>query len=97
MNGARFELGQCKATQGALGALEDNGQYPIVYLHRHAGGDWGELSDHDKAMNEAAITDGSQILSKYKLPDGQHIYVITDAADKQGERTHTTVLLPEEY
>jgi hypothetical protein len=82
---------------GALGALEDNGDFPIVYLHRHAGGDWGDQTDNDRAMNEAALTNGAQILSAYTLKDGQRIYVITDPVDDSGKRTHTTVMIPSEW
>jgi hypothetical protein len=87
-----FSLGQCHATQGALGALEDNGTFPIVYLRRHAAGDWGDLGAEDKKLNDAAIQpdpdDCSRILSMYRLPDGQRIYVITE-----WDRSVTTIML----
>jgi len=71
----RFALGQCLATQGALGALEDNKTFPIIFLKRHESGDCGDLGAEDKAMNEAAIQpdpeDCDRILSMYILPDGQ--------------------------
>ncbi len=95
----RFQLGQCMATQGALGALEDNQTFPIVYLKRHESGDWGDLGAADKAMNEAAIVPiggdpekADRILSMYILPDKQRIYIITE-----WDREHTTILLPTEY
>jgi hypothetical protein len=93
---ARFQLGQCMATQGALGALEDNQTFPIIYLKRHERGDWGDLGEADKQMNEAAINADPEkcdrILSMYILPDKQRIYVITE-----WDREHTTILLPTEY
>lgn len=93
---ARFQLGQCCATQGALAALAANQTFPIVYLKRHESGDWGDLGDNDKAMNEAAIHPDPEkcdrIMSMYKLADGQRIYVITE-----WDRSVTTVLLRSEY
>jgi hypothetical protein len=93
---ARFLLGRCTATQAALGALEDNHSFPIVYLKRHESGDWGDLSDADKQRNEDAIQpdpeDCTRILSAYSLADGQRIWVITE-----WDRSITTILLPSEY
>jgi len=92
----RFALGQCLATQGALGALEDNKTFPIIFLKRHESGDCGDLGAEDKAMNEAAIQpdpeDCDRILSMYILPDGQKIYIITER-----DRSCTTILLRSEY
>jgi hypothetical protein len=92
-----FELGQCRATPGALEALEDNHTFPIIYLHRHAAGDWGTLTAHDTAANEQALEDGSRILSCYHLPDRQRIWIITDAVDDDGVRASTCIMLPSEY
>lgn len=92
-----FELGQCRATHGAMGALEDNQLPPIVLLQRHAAGDWGILSADDWQRNQDALTDGERILSNYVLPDGQKLWVITDAKDDDGVRESTCILLPSEY
>jgi len=53
-NIVRFKLGRIVATRGALSALNDAGQQPAEFLHRHVSGDWGELSDDDKKLNDAA-------------------------------------------
>lgn len=98
MTTAKFSLGQCMATQGAMGALEDNQTFPIVYLKRHESGDWGDLDDHDRQLNDRALIDDSRILSAYKLADGQKIWIITEAVnDEDGSRFSTTILLPCEY
>jgi hypothetical protein len=93
---SRFSLGRCLATPGALSALEENNAFPIVLLQRHECGDWGDLSDGDKQANEDAIKpdpeDCSRILSAYRLPDGQKIWVITE-----WDRSVTTILLADEY
>ncbi|MDD4979118.1 MAG: hypothetical protein PHI29_10850 [Gallionella sp.] len=70
---------------------------PEDLLDRHALGDWGELNADDSQRNERAIRDGSRIFSEYHLEEGWTLWVITEAEDEQGIRSHTTVLLPEEY
>jgi hypothetical protein len=94
---AKFQLGQCCSTRGAITALEATGEAPIVYLARHSSGDWGDLSGDDKAANDAALIpneDGEceRILSAYHLKDGTKIWVITE-----WDRSVTTILLPSEY
>ncbi len=59
--------------------------------------DWGELSDDDKRLNEDALHDGSRILSAYILPTEVKIWIITEAADENGDRAAMTALLPAEY
>lgn len=39
----------------------------------------------------------SRLLSAYLLKDGTKIWIITEAADDNGKREATTILLPEEY
>jgi hypothetical protein len=94
---AKFQVGQCCATHGALGALEDNNQHAIVFISRHQSGDWGDLDADDKARNEAALipnADGEcdRIFSAYHLKDGQKIYVITE-----WDRSRTTIMRWDEY
>ncbi len=93
----RFDLGQIVATPGAVEALDSANQSPSEYLQRHAAGDWGVVPAEDARANDAALVDGSRLLSAYQLPDGARIWVITEAADEAGQRSATTILLPEEY
>ena len=93
----KFSLGSVLATPGALAVLQDDGQSPNQFLDRHAQGDWGELSEGDRQLNDEALQDGSRIFSAYVTSSGQKIWIITEAADEQGQRAATTILLPEEY
>jgi hypothetical protein len=94
----RFDLGPVVSTPGALEALRACGADPLQYLRRHAAGDWGDLDETDKAANAAALTSGARIMSVYTLPDGQKLWVITDAEiDDNHNRQATTFLLPDEY
>lgn len=61
-------------------------------VQRHANGDWGDLSDFDKSLNDSALTDGTRILSAYEHPTFPKIWIITEA-----DRSVTTVLFPSEY
>jgi len=88
----KFKVGSTVATPGALRALQQAGQGWITFLDRHVSGDWGDLGQPDKRANEAALVDGSRILSAYALSTGVTIWVITEA-----DRSSTCILLPGEY
>lgn len=95
---SKFSLGQIVATPGALETLKESYQSPPAFLSRHAQGDWGEeLCEEDRGLNDQALIDGGRILSAYRTSDGSKLWVITEAADDTGQRSATTILLPEEY
>jgi hypothetical protein len=85
----KFLLGRIVATPGALATLQDNEAW--VLLRRHASGDWGDMDDHDKRANEAALLHGDRLFSAYSVR-GVKLWIITEA-----DRSVTTILLPEEY
>jgi len=89
---SKFPLGQVVATPGALEALRQAGDEPLLYLVRHQSGDWGEVCEEDAKENEFSVENGFRILSAYTLKDGTRIWVITEA-----DRSSTCLLLPEEY
>lgn len=97
MSSPKFPPGQILATPGAINALGECHQNPLAFLARHLAGDWGELSDGDRQLNDQAVLDGSRIFSAYRTKTGTKLWVITDATDENGERSVTTILLPEEY
>jgi len=93
----RFNCGAILATPGASETFKRNGQTPLEFLQRHLSGDWGELCDDDRLLNDQALIDGSRLLSAYKLGDGTKVWCITEAVGENGHREATTFLLPEEY
>lgn len=93
----KFPLGHIVATPGALKALEEAGQTPDFFLDRHIQGDWGEVCDEDKQLNDQALVDGGRVLSAYRTLRNVRIWVITEATDDNGKRAATTILLPSEY
>lgn len=90
--GPLFFLGNVYITSRALGALGRSGQRPGEYVARHVVGDWGEVSDADKRANDAAVAEGTRILSAYTLTDGSRLWVLTEA-----DRSITTLLRADEY
>jgi hypothetical protein len=92
-----FPLGQILATPGALEAIAEAKSNPLIWIFRHAAGDWGILDAGDLKANAEALHYGSRILSAYLLSTGVKIWIITEAEDDEGNREATTILLPEEY
>ena len=87
-----FPLGQLVATPGAIDFLDANNVHPLTLVSRHISGDWGDLDDEDKRMNDhAAAQGGLHILSAYKV-GASKVWIITEA-----DRSATTILLPDEY
>ena len=87
-----FRLGRLCATAGAIRTLASAAADPIEYVARHLAGDWGDLDPVDSAANDRALQLGERIISAYRLPNGDKIWIITEA-----DRSATTILLPAEY
>jgi len=95
----KFEMGQIVVTCGIQEKYMDEGstkhrQFVPGVLIRHSQGDWGLLEPEDRESNEESLRDGGQLMSVYKDDDGEKVWVITD---RDGDKSITTVLLPEEY
>ena len=91
-----FTLGHIVATPGALDALNEINYPPLALINRHRRGDWGDLDNEDKQSNNEALQDGSRLLSEYII-NNTKFWVITESMDDEGNRSSTTILLPEEY
>ena len=88
----KFNLGSIVATPAAVQAIEKSGQSPSDFLSRHVKGDWGEVCEEDKQLNDQALIDGDRLLSAYRTLKNARIWIISEA-----DRSATTLLLPEEY
>jgi hypothetical protein len=93
----KFLPGRIVGTPGALAALQSSGQSPLEFLSRHLRGDWGDLDEEDRNLNDLALIDGSRLLSAYVTSKGEKIWIITEAVDDDGHRAATTILLAAEY
>ena len=87
---AVMRLGRIVATPNAR--LRIPNDEILKAIARHQAGDWGELSQEDRAANDHALAEGTRILSPYHTADGMKFWIITEA-----DRSVTTVLLPEDY
>ena len=85
-----FPMGRLLATPGALEAI--SGDEIAIALDRHLKGDWGDVCNEDKRINNASLKDGLRLLSAYHTQDDLTFWIITEA-----DRSATTVLLPSEY
>lgn len=79
------------ATPGALAALTDSHQGVHTFLARHLSGDWGELSEEERARNTLALVTGNPLRSAYRTRLGVPFWIVTEA-----DRSSTCLLLPEE-
>ena len=89
---ARFPLGHIFMTPGAEAALEEADQTPFEFFQRHVRGDWGDLDEHDRQLNEASVDGEGRLLSVYHTSRHTKLYVITE-----WDRSVSTILLPSEY
>ncbi len=93
---AKFERGKLVVTEGIANRMvvdDDFSNFISDCLARHLAGDWGDAGDETKAANESALKDGDRLFSIYDYSDNDtRIWIITE-----GNRSATTVLLPEEY
>ena len=90
--GPKFDLGQVVATPGAIELLVGAGRSPMEFIARHVRGDWGDLDEHDRLVNESALKHGGRLLSSYVVSGDQRLWLISEA-----DRSATTLLLPSEY
>ena len=110
-NDAKFSLGQVVATPGALALMERTDTNSAVLLNKHIHGDWGDICAEDCALNGQALTDGSRLMSVYRLISHQTlattaikkraelltVVIITEAVGNDGRRASTCIFLPKEY
>ena len=97
----KFELGQVVMTNGINNVITNGGNVAdadkvfnlLECIDRHKTGDWGNLCEENKQLNDSAVVDGGRILSAYEIGENKvKIWIITEA-----DRSYTTILLPEEY
>jgi hypothetical protein len=84
----KFEAGEIVITPAASAALEACGQCLDDLLLRHRGGDWGDVNEQARTVNERGLVERFNLQSSFALPNGQHLVVVTN-----GGRTLTMVHL----
>ncbi|WP_061958342.1 hypothetical protein [Cupriavidus pauculus] len=90
---ARFSPGQVVMTAGVDELIRQGRLNPTPYLRRHLHGDWGDLSDDDRQLNDTALKSGEdRLFSSYQVTPDLKLWIITE-----WDRSVTTLLLPSEY
>ena len=89
----RFRTGQVVMTPGINELVRQGVLNPLPFLRRHLRGDWGDLSEHDRRQNHAALKSGEdRLFSSYPVKPGLKLWIITE-----WDRSVTTLMLPDEY
>lgn len=92
---AKFTIGQTVVTCGVNGMMKQDAKFVcfvVESLNKHINGDWGDLCEEDKEMNEYALKNDERLFSKYNYDGDTSIYIITE-----WDRSATTILFPSEY
>ena len=90
---ARFSPGQLVMTIGVDDLVRQGRLNPAPFLRRHLHGDWGDLSDDDRRLNDIALKSGEdRLFSSYQVTPNLKLWAITE-----WDRSVTTLLLPSEY
>ncbi|MCF6095078.1 helix-turn-helix domain-containing protein [Microaerobacter geothermalis] len=85
-----FKLGQIFVTSGVRNAIpEEDISRGLV---RFVKGNWGIVCKEDWKMNDEAVCNGGRILGAYLSSNHIKFWIITE-----GDRSATTILLPDEY
>jgi hypothetical protein len=87
---AKFRLGRIVTTPNALQFLT---HHDILRgIQRHQAGDWGDVGENDRLANERALIEHTRLWSVYRANNGLKFWIITG-----GDRTASTILMPEDY
>jgi hypothetical protein len=95
--GAKFPLGRLVMTthlEAVLKESDPEGWQDDLNLMvvQHAMGEWGEMVEEDKELNEEGLTGEGRLHSAYFSKNGIKVWIITE-----WDRSVTTCLLPEDY
>ena len=86
----KFPLECTVTTPAALAGVPSAEMLTALLRHHH--GDWGDVCEHDRLENEAALREGFRLHSVFQTKAGVNFWIITES-----DRSVTTVLLPEDY
>lgn len=75
----KFSLGQIVITPKATELLSAAQQRPEDLLNRHQQGDWGDISDEEKRLNDEGLVRPLNLVSVYRLSSGHSVTVFTKA------------------
>ena len=82
----RFKLGQVVVTPRADEMLQAWGCAVEEILERHQAGDWGDVSESQRQLNEEGINKDLDVVSTYSNNNGSKLTVFT-----KSDRSYTLV------
>jgi hypothetical protein len=89
----RFSTGELVMTAGVDELVRQGRLDPSSYLRRHLIGDWGDLTESDRRLNDTALLSGEdRLFSSYLVAENLKLWINTE-----WDRSVTTLLLPDEY
>lgn len=90
-----MNIGQILVTKGVSELARENKQFASFVqtsLDRYRKGDWGNMSDKDKRLNDLSEETGRLVLCSYESDIFPEIWITTTP-----DRSYSTVMFPEEY
>lgn len=90
-----MNIGQVLLTKGVMDLLNTNRQFAFFLqnsLERYRRGDWGEMSEGDKRLNDISEESGRLVLATYESNVHPEIWIMTSP-----DRSFSTVMFPDEY
>ncbi len=74
----KFDLGEVVVTPAAEAVLAAGGARLDDLLARHRSGDWGEVSDPVRDVNERGLAESFNLQSVFPMSDGKRLVVVTN-------------------
>jgi predicted transcriptional regulator len=90
-----INLGDILVTRGVAELARERKQFDTFVqksLGRHRKGDWGEMNDEDKRLNDESQEKGRRLFSSYESKGFPEIWIITEP-----NRSYTTIMFPDEF
>lgn len=74
----KFPVGEIVITPAASAALAATGQSVGELLARHQLGDWGDVTEQVRAVNERGLVEQFNLQSVFAVTSGQRVVVVTN-------------------
>lgn len=78
-----FDLGEVIVTPRASQLLAACGKHPDELLNRHRSGDWGDVTDAQRRLNDVGIKNKLSIVSSFDLDGANRVMIFTKADRSQ--------------
>ncbi len=75
---AKFDTGRVVVTPAAAAALEAQGRTIDDVLARHRAGDWGDVTEQLRTINDRGLVECFNLQSAYAVGHGQRLVVVTN-------------------